>query len=187
MTEVLPKPVDSPCNREFYKAFHKSGTRPIDKITLIVWHDEESGTARGAAQYFQSPKSGGSAHLCVDDKECYRCLANEDIPWGAPGANEQGFHIEQAGYAKWSAVIWRKHLGTLRRCAYKTAVHCREFGIPTRFLKAADLKAGHSGITTHREISKAFGGTHTDPGPFYPIPLVMLFVRRYYKRLGPNL
>ena len=177
------QPIDSACKRDFYKAYHTSGTRPLSKVTLIVWHDEEAPSARGAAAYFQTKQSGGSAHLCVDDNECYRCLANEDIPWGAPGANEQGFHIEQAGYAKWSAVIWKKHLNTLRRCAYKTALHCKLFGIPTQFLKAADLSAGKHGITTHREVSKAFGGTHTDPGPFYPVPVVMWFVRRYYKQL----
>ena len=181
MTDFTP--IDSACKRDFYKAYHTSGTRPLSKVTLIVWHDEEAGTARGAAAYFQTKQSGGSAHICVDDNECYRCLANEDIPWGAPGANEQGFHIEQAGYAKWSAVIWKKHLNTLRRCAYKTALHCKLFGIPTQFLKAADLSAGKHGITTHREVSKAFGGTHTDPGPFYPVPVVMWFVRRYYKQL----
>jgi N-acetylmuramoyl-L-alanine amidase len=176
-------PIESACSRDFYKAYHSSGTRPLSKVTLIVWHDEEAPSARGAAAYFQTKQSGGSAHLCVDDNECYRCLANEDVPWGAPGANEQGFHIEQAGYAKWSAVIWKKHLNTLRRCAYKTAIHCKLFGIPTVFLYAADLKAGKWGITTHREVSKAFGGTHSDPGPFYPTPVVMWFVRRYYKQL----
>jgi N-acetylmuramoyl-L-alanine amidase len=172
------------CSREFYKAFHRSGTRQLSQIKWIVWHDEESATARSAALYFRSPQSGGSAHLTVDDNECYRCLANEDIPWGAPGANEQGFHIEQAGFAKWSAVIWRKHLNTLRRCAYKTALHCKQFDIPVVFLKAKDLKAGKRGITTHREVSKAFGGTHSDPGPFYPIALVMWFTKRYRKELG---
>lgn len=177
-------PLAAPCSREFYKAFHRSGKRPQDGIWWIVWHDEESPTARSAAQYFRSSQSGGSAHLCVDDNECYRCLANEDIPWGAPGANENGFHIEQAGYAKWSAVIWRKHINTLRRCAYKTALHCKQFGIPVQFCSAADLKAGKKGITTHREVSKAFGGTHTDPGPFYPTPLVMWLTRRYRKELG---
>ena len=183
-------PLASACSREFYKASRTSGTRKTSSITLIVWHDEEAGTARSSALFFHDPrlpKNGGpagSAHLTVDDNECYRCLANEDIPWGAPGANEQGFHIEQAGFAKWSAVIWRKHVNTLRRCAYKTALHCKQFGIPVVFLTAADLKAGKSGITTHREVSKAFGGDHSDPGPFYPVPLVMWFTRRYYKGLA---
>jgi len=187
---MIFKPIATPCSREFYPASRTSGKRPLNGITLIVWHDEEASTARSAAIYFHDPRKpqdggpGGSAHLCVDDDECYRCLPNEAIPWGAPNANENGFHIEQAGFAKWSAVIWRKHVNTLRRCAYKTAVHCKQFGIPTVFLKAADLKAGKHGITTHREVSKAFGGTHTDPGPLYPIPLVMWLVRRYYKDLG---
>lgn len=176
-------PIDSPCSREFFPAYHTSGKRPLENIWWIVWHDEEASTARSAATYFQSKASGGSAHLCVDDSECYRCLPNEAIPWGAPGANENGFHIEQAGFAKWSAVIWKSHVNTLRRCAWKTAVHCKQFGIPTVFLRADDLKANKKGITTHREVSKAFGGTHTDPGPLYPIAMVMWFVRRYYKQL----
>ena len=178
------KPLASPCSRQYYKAYHRSGTRELNEIKWIVWHDEESASAASAALYFKSPNSGGSAHLCVDDNECFRCLANEDVPWGAPGANQEGFHIEQAGFAKWSAVIWRKHINTLRRCAYKTALHCKQFDIPVQFCKAADLKAGKKGITTHREVSKAFGGTHSDPGPFYPTPLVMWLTKRYRKELG---
>ena len=156
----------------------------MSDIRWIVLHDQESATARGAAAWFKNPNSGGSAHLCVDDNECYRCLANEDIAWGAPSANEQGFHIEQAGYARWSTVIWKKHLNTLKRAAYKAALHCKLFGIPVTFVKAPDLIARKPGITTHREVSKAFGGTHTDPGPGYPTPLFMWLCRRYFKQLG---
>ena len=91
------QPINAACDRTYYKAVHHGGTRALSDILWIVLHDEESPTAKSAAAYFQTQASGGSAHLCVDDNECYRCLANEDIPWGAPGANTNGFHIEQAG------------------------------------------------------------------------------------------
>src|SRR5215475_7804067 len=117
--------IKDPCKRDFMPAYHSSGTRQLSKVIWIVLHDEEAPTAEGAARYFQSKSSGGSAHLCVDDEECYRCLANEVIPWGAPGANTEGFHVEQAGFAKWSAVIWRKHHRTIQRAAYKAALHCK--------------------------------------------------------------
>lgn len=177
-------PLARPCRREFYKAAHSSGTRRLREIIWVVLHDEEAATARSAAAWFQNPKSAGSAHLCVDDNECYRCLANEDIPWAARGANEKGFHIEQAGFARWSTVIWKRHVNTIRRAAYKAAVHCKQFDIPVRFVDAEGLKAGKSGITTHRQCSKAFGGHHTDPGPFYPRSMFMWFCRRYRRELG---
>lgn len=180
-------PIGAACRRG-YKAVHSSGSRPVKSIRWVVLHDEEAASAEAAAAWFQNPESQGSAHLCVDDKACFRTLPNTAIPWAAPGANTQGFHIEQAGFAKWSAVVWRSHLGTLQRAAYKTALHCRQFGIPVRFVTAKGLAKGESGITTHAECTKAFGGTHTDPGPFWPRRLFMGYVRKYARELaGGNL
>jgi hypothetical protein len=35
---------------------------------------------------------------------------------------------------------------------------------------ADNLKRGAHGITTHAEVSRAFGkSTHLDPGPFFPV------------------
>jgi hypothetical protein len=176
-------PINARCKKDFYPAYHTSGKRKRSDIIWVVLHDTEGGSAHSIAEYFEKWTSGGSAHLVVDDKECYRCLGNETIPWGAPGANKQGFHIEQVGYAKWSAVIWKSHINTLKRAAYKTALHCKLFNIPIRFVKADDLVAGKPGITTHREVSKAFDGTHSDPGPFYPLPVFMWLVRHYSRSL----
>src|SRR6476659_2690471 len=173
-------PINSVCNRKYMrepldgKASHKN---------IIVLHDTEGGTAESIARYFQH-NSGGYTHLVVDDKDCYRCLENLDIPRGAPGANSLGFHIEQCGYAKWSLVIWKTHLNTLKRAAYKTALHCHKLNIPPVFIKAPELKQGAKGITTHAECTKAFGGSHTDPGPGWPRYLFMGYVRTYYRQLG---
>ena len=176
-------PIPAECRRDYYPAFRTSGRRPLSAIKWIVLHSTEGGTAESVARYFQSPSAGGSTHLVVDDLECQRCLPNGAVSWGAKGANFAGFHIEQCGFAKWSAVIWRSHLATLKRAAYKTAWHCRAFGLPAVFVKAADLKAGRPGITTHVECSRAFGGSHWDPGPGYPRYLFMVLVRRYYRQL----
>ena len=175
--------VKAPCLKTYYPAFRSSGTRPLSEIKWVVLHSTEGGTAESVARWFQNPDAGGSTHLVVDDKECQRCLPNSARCWGAQGANYNGFHIEQCGFARWSAVIWKSHLATLKRAAYKTAFHCDKFGIPVRFVKAADLKAGKAGITTHVECSKAFGGSHWDPGPFWPRFLFMALVRRYMKEL----
>jgi hypothetical protein len=62
-------------------------------------------------------------------------------------------------------------------------LHCNLFGIPAKFITADGLKTNMEGITTHAEVTKAFGGTHTDPGPLWPRWLFMRLVRGYLTRL----
>lgn len=176
------KPISAACDST-WPAFRESGTRSKESVIWIVLHSTEGGTAASVARYFASRQATGSAHLVVDDDECFRCLRNDQVPWAAAGANHAGFHIEQCGFARWSAVIWRSHLQTLQRAAYKTALHCSVFDVPTVYRLAAELKAGFPGITTHAECTKAFGGTHTDPGLLWPRRLFMTYVRRYFADL----
>lgn len=180
----MAEPLDTNCHRD-YRAVHTSGRR-TGNPTLIVMHDTEGGTAQSIARYFSTVASGGSAHLVIDDQTCYRCLDDNQIPWAAPGANLNGFHIEQCGYAKWTTVIWKlSHIRTLRRAAYKAAFHCKKFGIPPRFVWADGIRAGKKGITTHAEVTKAYPklGSHTDPGPGWPRLLFMSLVKLYYSQL----
>ncbi len=182
---LADRPVDAICSRK-YTALKTSGKRPVSAVKWIVLHDEEASSAQSAAIFFTTPAAQGSAHLCVDDSICYRTLLNTDVPWAAPGANEEGFHIEQAGFAKWSSVIWLSHRKTLQRAAYKTALHCKLFHIPVRFVGATGLKRGDAGITTHAECTKAFGpvGGHTDPGPLWPRRYFLRLVRGYFAQLS---
>jgi hypothetical protein len=190
------QPIQATCDRQFYPAAKKSGERSESLIHWIVLHDGEAPSAASMAEYFRSSRAGGSAHLCLDDKWCYRCLSNTTIPWGAAssfGANTHGLHIEQAGYAAWSAVIWRKHIRTLNRAAYKTALHLHRFHLPVRFVTAGGLLRGEKGVTTHAEISKASrkqdprharNYSHSDPGRLWPRRLFMARVRHYYRELA---
>jgi hypothetical protein len=187
-------PITAECNRRFFPAYRHSGGRQLSEIKWVILHDEEAPTAESAARYFESHNAGGSAHLCVDDKECFRCLPNTAIPWGAAssfGANTHGFHIEQAGYARWLPGQWMLHRKTLERAAYKTALHCLEFGLPVQFVQAKDLPR-RWGITTHAEVTKAskrldpknaWRYDHTDPGLLWPRRFFMSRVRAYYAEL----
>lgn len=188
------QPIKADCKLDYFPAYHNSGLRPISAVWWVVIHDEEAPNAKGSAAYFQSPDSGGSAHLCVDDAECYRCLPNTAIPWGAAsafGANTHGFHVEIAGFASWTAAQWETHLSELKRAAYKTAYHCKLFKIPRQFVTAAQLPAKH-GITTHAEVSaasrrldpgNAHRYTHSDPGVGFPRAHFMQLVKSYYAEL----
>ena len=186
--------VAAACKKTYFPAYHNSGLRKPTSIWWVVLHDEEAATAKSAASYFRSPDSGGSAHLCIDSSECYRCLPNEAIPWGAAsafGANTHGFHIEQAGFASWTKQEWEAHLGELQRVAYKTAYHCKLFRIPVQFVTAAQLPGKH-GITTHAEVSAASRRldpanagrySHSDPGSGWPRQHFMALVKGYYADL----
>src|SRR3954462_4520974 len=87
---TAPDAITADCRAGFH-AIHSSGKRPLTVIDLICVHATQGGTSRSVASYFTTPQSGGSATLVVDDNSCYRCLADNEIPWGAPGANYHGF------------------------------------------------------------------------------------------------
>lgn len=179
-SKMKVSPVSANCNTK-YRAIHESGTRKLSDIRWIVVHDEEGLTAVGAANWFRDPRSGGSAQLCVDAGSCYRTLPDNVIPWAAPLANFNGWHIELAGMAAWTRAQWLAHHGTIYRAAYKCEYHARKFDIPLRWLTDKQL-AGRTakGFITHRQITRVFGsGTHTDPGSHFPGDVFMRDVRAF--------
>lgn len=167
------------CKRD-YKAIHNSGRRSTEGLKWIIVHDTEGDSARGTASWFTNPASGGSTQLVVDDNECYRTLDDDVIPWGAVGANTLGLHIEQAGHAAWSRAQWMHHHLTIERCAYHVAQWCRQYGIPAEILTSAEMRAGKKGIATHATVTAAFKqDTHTDPGPNYPMDVLLHKVKEH--------
>lgn len=181
--EGRAQPLDAACSRR-YTAVRQSGTRSESQIGLIVIHCTQSNSARSSAQWFENTRAQGSAHLVLDDLECYRTLDNNVIPWGAKGANTRGFHIEIAGWAEWNRGEWMKHSQALRRAAYKAARHAVRFGIPIRMLTADQLKAGQKGFVTHAICTKAFGGGHTDPGRHCPTEQIIAWTKEYAERIA---
>lgn len=180
--------IQSPCKLD-YPASHSSGPRSPAQIKWIVIHSTEGPVgheaARSVARFFANPATQASVQLVVDEDDCYRCLPNDVIPWGAPGANTGGFHIEHCAYASWTRVLWMAHEQTLRRGAYKAALHCKAFGIPPRWVGPVGLRVGKKGLTTHRDVSYAWpllarkAGFHTDPGPYFPRDRYLGFVKEY--------
>ena len=179
-------PLFATCKRTF-DAVNDSGPRPLSRITHIVIHSTEGATAAGGATWFANPESQGSAHLVVDDIECFRTLEDDVIPFGAKGVNTTGFHIEHAGFAKWSRRKWMRHKQTLRRGAFKAAFHAVKFDVPMELLTEAELRAGKAGFTTHAMASKVFNpGGHTDPGDGFPLAFYMRLVRRFSEQVHPD-
>lgn len=126
-----------------------------------------------------------SAHAAVDPNSIVQCVPWDRIAWHAPGANRYGIGIEHAGFGRETLADWMStdNLLMLDLSAWLCSELCRRNGIPVDFLDANELRAAGdtaTGITTHWEVSKAFGkSTHCDPGPAFPIGNYLKAVSRY--------
>lgn len=163
---------------------HAANYTPANRtrIDLIVLHSMESpekpGTARGVANWFAGETAPqASAHYLIDPSETIRSVLDEEIAWGAPGANARGVHIEHAGRASQSVADWgdEDSMAILQRSIDVAEALCRKWSIPAVLVQPEGITgylAGASrGITTHALVSKAYPGRgdHWDPGPNFPI------------------
>ena len=176
--------------RHDYRAIRNSGPRPLSAVEWIVLHDMEStnktGAAEGVGDWFEDVRVQASTHYGIDNNSIQRYLPLTIVPWGAPGANRNGVHIEQMGKASWTREQWMKNAKpTLDRTAWMLARLNRYLSkhgvkVPLRTLTDAEVRAHKHGVTTHRQLTRALGvGTHTDPGTGYPLGWVMDRARHY--------
>jgi hypothetical protein len=151
--------------------------RSMSAVHLIVLHSTQGTSAKQAAEWFATTlpdvdeeHQPGSAQIVVDDVSCYRTLPDNVVPYGAPGGNLNGLHIEMAGFAAWNRSQWLVHEETIRKAAGQALAWSRAYGIPLRFVDAAGLRRGDAGVTTHLELTHAFRpGGHVDPGVGFPL------------------
>lgn len=149
----------------YYKAIPNDQPRAIELIVLHTMENpEKPGNAMGVARWFTTEmkdKNGkprpASAHLCVDSKQVVQCVRYEDVAYGAPGTNRNGIHIEHAGYASQTPEQWKDDFSIeeLSFSAQVVAELCDKYLIAAVFVDAEGLLAGHQGITTHAEVTKA--------------------------------
>ena len=160
-----------PAGFPFIQARHYTAGRQ-EKVRLIVAHSTESamvaGVARMVANWFASAASPvASAHFIIDPRDVVCCVRDEDTAWHAPPVNPYAIGIEHCGRAAFTAADWAgpEAQAMLALSASLAATLCSRYGIPVAFVDADGLRAGAAGITTHAEVSKAFGKTdHVDPG-----------------------
>jgi N-acetyl-anhydromuramyl-L-alanine amidase AmpD len=153
-------------------------------ISVVVMHTmeiaERADAAMICARWFRSPVSRVSAHYCVDAGSVVQCVREKDIAWHARGGNANSIGVELAGYARQTRRDWEDDYSSavLARASSVVADVCRRRRIPVRWLVAADLVAGHRGITSHAEVSLAYRkSNHWDPGPGFPIEAFLRRVR----------
>jgi hypothetical protein len=174
--------------------------KPIHRVVIHSTVSPcEPGGARAIARYFQTTTRDASAHYITDPGETIQGLFDSWVGYAAP-PNEHSLHVEMCdipgpvpndkpGSARWKALrrVWRwvrpNQRAMLRRTASLTARACLAYDVPIKWLTAADLRAGRRGITSHANVSKAWGQTtHWDPG-WWPRVRFMRLTRRYAREL----
>lgn len=194
----LESPIDEEnCSLRYFPSPNRGDARGKDVLRpmpppWIVLHDTEGpghlgvdddrATAASNAAYFANPEAKVSTQLVVDNTgACYRCVADDQIAWGAGAVNPQALQIEMA--APVGAAVgrtredWLAQDVLLDTAAAHVAHWCDLYDIPAVFVTGDDMLLGARGITTHAEVTKAFGGSHIDPGPTFPIDEFIAMVR----------
>jgi hypothetical protein len=167
-----------------------AASRSKRTILFLVLHCTEGheGTTQDAnvAHMFQDPALDPkrTCHYVADTDSITRCVRDNDIAYQAGHTgNARGLGLELCGLARQSRADWLDALSlpTLGLAARWAADKCREHNLPVRFLDAAALRKGATGITTHREVALAWHETnHTDPGPSFPMDLFIHAVQQAY-------
>jgi len=145
--------------------------------SLIVIHSTEGATASSAANWFMNPDAKGSAHVVVGEDGCFRTLPDAVNAAGAGEVNPRALHLEFAGFAGRDRSWWLTQSRTLEQGARQIAEWSRLYGIPLQRIGVADLRAGRAGVATHADVVAAFSGTHWDPGPGFPLDVLLARAR----------
>lgn len=168
----MSQQLDSSIATSFKLASH-FGATVRTAVDLFVIHTAEckqtTTSAEGLESYFSMASTGVSAHYSADENSVEQSVPEKQLAWAAGHTgNLRGIHLELAGWAKETATDWGspENKAMLALAAELMADVCARWDIPLEFVDAEGLAAGARGVTTHRELAKAFPKetNHTDPG-----------------------
>ena len=158
----------------FFRPFGP-GLRPVRVIVIHTMEvPERDGIAKDIAIDFANrPETNkASAHLCIDNKQIFQCVKDNDIAFAAPGANQDGIQLELAGRAAQTADDWTDDYSTavLENAANAAAQYCLKYEIPVEHLTNTQLADEVTkGFVGHVQVTDVFKqSTHRDPGEAFP-------------------
>lgn len=136
--------------------------------------------------WFDNPAASSSAHVGIDgDGNSERWVPVENKAWACLEANPFTANIEFIARAAQSASEWET--AQLKVGAKWAAYWCVRFDIPAQRGVVRNINGTcvctKKGIITHRDVTAAGFGTHTDPGANFPIDDFIRYTR-YYRKNG---
>jgi len=164
------------------------------RVQALCIHSTESHPRPGDADldaiqsWFDNPASQASSHYCIDDQGRSRQMVEENRKaWTCGAANSLTVNYELIGFAAWTRKTWRSYPKQLRKLAQHIAYSSIQWGVPIQRGRVGNAGGvcviTRPGVIKHADVSKAGFGTHTDPGRFFPMTVV-LQMARYYRRRG---
>ena len=159
----------------------------VREIRLIVIHSMESpekgDTAENVGLFFQRGESRASAHVGVDNNSVVQYVYDNNVAWAAPGVNNDGIHIELAGFSRQTPKDWQDEFSrmTLDRAAHVVAQYAVKYDIPLVHLTNKELMSGRKGVIGHYQATACYKPNqgHTDPGPNFPWDQFLLTAENY--------
>lgn len=140
----------------------------------------------GIRSWFDNPSSQASSHLGIDgDGNIEQWVPDAEKAWTILQLNDRTLNIEFVGRAAQTAKDWEEAQirAGARYAAYWSITH----GIP---LQKGNLKNNHGwpiftrkGVIRHKDLTDIGFGSHTDPGPKFPMDEFIRYAQ-WYKRNG---
>lgn len=149
----------------------RQGYNPIWFVLHATDTDYADNYPANLGRYWSTTDTEVSVHFAVSDTMTYQYVDMGDTAFQCrnPG-NLRGIGVELIGKSDWSRNEWMAHKLMFRRAAKLCAEVSMAYGLKTTtaLLSTDALRARNSGLTCHKDMSKTFAGTHTDPGPNFP-------------------
>lgn len=138
----------------------------------------------GLWHWFDNPASDASSHLGIDgDGHTDRYVPDVRKAWTILDLNSVTLNIEFVGRAAQPTKDWE--LAQLQAGARWIAYWSRQHGIPIRRGRVRNINGQavvtKSGVITHKQLTDAGFGTHTDPGANFPMRKLLKIARWYAK------
>ena len=162
-------------------------------IRAIAVHSTESQDLRGTRDdvisirnWFNNPRSQASSHIGIDGEgHTELWVPEEEKAWTILDLNSVTLNIEFIGRAAQPAREWED--AQIRRGAQWAAYWSTRFNLPVQRGNVRNINGvavvTKSGIIRHKDLTDAGFGSHTDPGPQFPMRR-FIDLTRFYKRRG---
>jgi N-acetyl-anhydromuramyl-L-alanine amidase AmpD len=147
-------------------------TTSAQKRYIAIHNTSNNASAKDEAAYAKRRTDKVSSHYYVDVKEIRQSLDTKLVAWhaGSQVGNTYAIAYEITGTNDKSRDWWMKNVAW-DVLARQIAADMLNWNIANRHLSVSQMQSGGiSGIVTHDDMRKAWGGTtHTDPGSNFPM------------------
>lgn len=137
-------------------------------------------SAEAEASYATRRPDQVSSHYYCDHNSLVQSLHTDWVAYHA-GSNTGNTHAIAYEITGWNSFSRDRWLASVAwpLLARQIARDCRKHLIEARWLTVAEMKAGQlTGLVTHADMTLAWGGTHTDPGPNFPKDHLLALVQQ---------